>query len=231
VSAAVSTPAVSASTVESAPTVKSTASVPVEAAAASHRATAISATHITAAICSMDIAASIPTNVAAPITPAWATPITRTSPISGMTPTPVIPGSGTNKDAANEPPRAVETIRRTGIRIIGIVPIGAYRRSASITRSGIALIRITPVWIALIRWALIAWALIGRSLILTLVLLALILTLILLALVRVTRVVPSSRIGLRVRVSHRQCQRREQCKMLYVSHLTPLCQTRQKSDP
>jgi hypothetical protein len=243
VSTTVAAPSVSAPTVESVAPVKSTSSVSVEAPASPHDATVISATRVTMAVCSMGIASRISTNVAVSVTPAWVTPcrmspVARVTPISAMTPAPVIPRSHTNEDSANEPPRAVETVRGAGIRVIGIVPIGTRGRTASISRAGKGLIVFT-VWIALIAWALISWTLVSRSLILTLILLALILTLILLALiltlillalVRVTWVVSSSRISLRVRVSHRQRQRREQCKMLYVSHLTPLCQTRRSSN-
>jgi hypothetical protein len=44
----------------------------------------------------------------------------------------VIPGAGPNEYSAEEPRRSIVPIRRTGIRIIAIIAIRAYRRRISI---------------------------------------------------------------------------------------------------
>lgn len=211
---------VSAPAVESVAPVKSTASISVEASASPHDATVVSATCVSVAVCSMSIAPRIPANIAVPVAPAWVTPscispVAWVTPISRMAPSIVIPRSNTNEDSANEPSRAIETVRGAGIRVIGIVPIGTCRRSASVSRASIALISVAPVGIALIGGALVRLALILLVLILW--------ALILLALVRVIWVVsnPGSPFNLRLRVSHRQHQSREQCKMFHVSHRSP----------
>ena len=114
---------------------------------------------------SSSIAVSVTANVAASIAPAWATPtsappIPRPTVVSAVSPAPVVPGSGADKDSACKPLWAIEAVRRASIRVIGIVPVRAYRRTAHISWPGVRLIGIAPVGIPLIGWALIGWTLV-----------------------------------------------------------------------
>jgi hypothetical protein len=70
------------------------------------------------------VASDVPMSVASPVVAA--VPIARVTPISNMLP--VIPRTGADKNAAHKPPWAVVPIRRTGIRVVGIVSIRTNRR-------------------------------------------------------------------------------------------------------
>lgn len=164
---------------------------------------------------SSSIAMSVTANVAASIAPAWATPtsappIPRPTVVSAMSPAPVVPGSGADKDSACKPLWAIEAVRRASIRVIGIVAVRAYRRTAHISWPGVRLIGIAPVGIPLIGWALIGWTLvrvtsIGLTLVVTLIVSS-----------------RSSRIDLRLRVRKRQHQHCQQRQVFHVAHISPL---------
>lgn len=169
-------------------------------------------TCIAASVRPAGIAPSVSASVAARV--AWAT-ISTASPISTMTP--AIPGADTDERSANEPLRTVEAVRRTGIRVIGIVPVRTYRRTTHISWAGVSLIGIAAVGIALIGWPLVRIA----SISLTLPLIGVVsigLTLVVVALIVSSG---NSRFNLRLRVSKRHRQHCQQRKMFHVSHMNP----------
>src|ERR1035437_10243266 len=47
------------------------------------------------------------------------------------------PGTGANKDSAQEPTGSIVAVRCAGVRVIGVVAIGAHRGWAHVNRSGV----------------------------------------------------------------------------------------------
>ena len=206
-SAAVAAPAVAtASTVETASTVGPATAVGSTAASAM-----VSTTTANGACAMISTAAGVTTSVAAatvvtgiaaavaaaPVTPDVTAPVPATTPISTMTPAPVIPRSNADKYSACEPLRTIKAIRCARIGIVRVVAVSTDRRSADIPWAGVRLIGIAPVRIALV--------------------------LVRLVLVGVTRIVSrrNSRFNLRLRVSKRQRQHCQQRKIFHVSHMNP----------
>jgi hypothetical protein len=103
------------------------AAVEVPAAAVSAAGIAMNGTSVAVitGIRSPVVASDVPMSVASPVVAA--VPIARVAPVSASTPisnmSPVIPRASADKNAAREPLWAVVPIRRTGIRVVGIVSI------------------------------------------------------------------------------------------------------------
>lgn len=128
---------------------------------------------ITSGVAACGAATSIVTSIAAPIVPARIPPgiapsvtpgvtasiaptgITEAAATPVPTMTPVIPRSGTDEYSTRKPLRTIEAIRCTGIGIIGVVPIWAYRRSVNVARVGIALVGVTLVSVTLVAVTLV----------------------------------------------------------------------------
>jgi hypothetical protein len=195
-----------ASTVETAGTVRATSASDYTAAVKSTSTSDYTATVVS----TPGVTAGVAANIASSIAPTWAS-VESAAPVSDMTPSPVIPGSGTNKYSAYKPPRAIEAIRRASIRIIGVIAVWAPWRTIDIALVGIFVI-------VLIGTALVI-VLIGMALVIVLVGTALIIVLISLPLIRSSG---SSSIHLRLRVRKRQRQNGQQRQIFQITHMNPL---------
>jgi hypothetical protein len=197
-----------ASAVEAAGTVKSTSASDYTATVKSSSASDYTATVVS----TPGVTAGVAANIASSITPTRAS-VDSAAQVSGMTPPPVIPGSGTNKYSACKPPRPIEAIRRASIRIIGVVAVWAHRRTIDIALVGIFVIVLigTALVIVLIG--------IGIARVIVLVGTALIIVLIGLPLIRSSG---NSSIHLRLRVRKRQRQHGQQRKIFQITHMNPL---------
>jgi hypothetical protein len=197
------------------------AAATVEAAASDCTAAveSTSASNYTAAaICTPGVPARVPASITSAVAEARAsvdsmTPISATAPISRMTPSPVVPRSGTDEHPAYKPPGAIEAVRRASIRIIGVIAVCANRRTIGIALVGIFVI--VPVSRALIV------VLIGTALVV--VLIVLIATALIVVLVRLPLVVSRGNpsIHLRLRVRKRQRQHSHQRKIFQITHRNP----------
>ena len=144
-----STTVSTATAVEASSTVDCAAATTVDCAAAVEASAAM---NYAAPGVSSNISASVTANVAVSIAPAWATPtsappIPRPTVVPAMSPAPVVPGSGADKDAACKPLRTIKTIPRASVGIIGVVPVRTYRRTTHISWAGICLIGVAPIGI------------------------------------------------------------------------------------
>ena len=122
------------------------AAATVESTSATNRAAAVigasASDYATTVVTAPDVTPGVATSIASSIAPTRAS-VESAAPVSRMTPSPVIPGTSADKYSACKPPRPVEAIRRASIRIIRVVAVRAYRRTAGVALVGILVIVLT----------------------------------------------------------------------------------------
>jgi hypothetical protein len=138
----------------SATTVKSTTTATVESTATSVAAgvpTSGIITGVSASIASARVTSGVATSTYEAAAIVAVSVVARPTIVSAVTPSPVVPGTGTDKHSARKPLRTIEAVRRTGIGIVRVIPVRTHRRPVHIARArvGIALV-ITLVGVGLV---------------------------------------------------------------------------------